>query len=162
MQFFINLQKHFPEIIFSTSFIWGNVNLDFSTFLLEFLESNIKKWHHHLQKLTSKVWVWEGRFSKVESWIFCEDSCCFGVLVKVTGNTKNKEMHLNVIRGGSIEKANIEKCQRHCQAWRREVQNIISWGTRVLENDEENGNPFVPIDECRKVLQVTYKGETYI
>jgi hypothetical protein len=32
----------------------------------------------------------------------------------------------------------------------------------VLENDEENVNPFVPIDELGKVLQVTYKGETYI
>jgi hypothetical protein len=31
----------------------------------------------------------------------------------------------------------------------------------VLENDEENVNPFVPIDELRKVLQVIYKGETY-
>jgi len=78
------------------------------------------------------------------------------------GNTKDKEMHLSVIRGDAIEKANIEKCQRHCQAWRREVQNIVSWGTRVHENDEKSVNLFVPIDELGKVLQVTYKGETYI
>jgi hypothetical protein len=37
----------------------------------------------------------------------------------------------------------------------------FSWGTRVLENDEENVNPFVPINELRMVLQVIYKGETY-
>jgi hypothetical protein len=42
--------------------------------------------------------------------LFWEDSYFFGVLVKVMGNTKNKEMHLNVIRGGAIEKANVEKC----------------------------------------------------
>ncbi len=44
------------------------------------------------------------------------DSYFFGVLVKVMGNTKDKEMHLSVIRGGAIEKANVEKCQRHCKA----------------------------------------------
>jgi hypothetical protein len=34
----------------------------------------------------------------------------------------------------------------------------FSWGTRVLEKDKESVNPFVPIDEPRKVLQVIYKG----
>jgi hypothetical protein len=32
------------------------------------------------------------------------------------GNTKDEEMHLSEIKGVAMEKANIEKCQRHCQA----------------------------------------------